>query len=122
MKLPILVVEENDGLREAISDALGVAGFDSLAAATPEIALEILRSHRRLGAVIADPVFAGAEPEVILRQLAAAARERGVPFLLSSAERGLGALALECGASACLPKPFELEALLFLAQTLSRQA
>lgn len=118
---PVLILEEHDGLRAAMAEALAFAGFEPLEAASPEIAAEVLGSHRHLGAVVGDPAFAGRDAAGTLAGVAAQARERGVPFLLVTDERELAAAAFSLGVAACLPKPFDLEALLFLVRTLGRE-
>ena len=119
---PVLIIEEHDGLRAAMAEALSLGGYEPLDAASPEIAGEVLRSHRHLGAAVGDPAFTGREAAEVLATISALARERGVPFLLVTDERVLAASAFEHGVAACLPKPFDLETLLFLVRTLGREA
>lgn len=119
---PVMIMEEHDGLRAAVADALALGGFEPLEAASPEIAGEVLRSHRSLGAAVGDPTFAGRDAEAVLASVSALARERGVPFLLVTDDLTLAASSFRLGVAACLPKPFDLETLLFLVRALGRGA
>lgn len=112
MKARVLVVEEGDGLRDAVAEALELAGYEVMAASLPQIALEILQSHRNLNGILADPVFEGNQPAQFLQELLTLSRSRGLPLLVCTAEPEINKMALEIGVAACLPKPFELDQLL----------
>ena len=120
--LPVIVLEENDELRLVLTEALELAGFAALEASSPEIADEMIRSHRSIGAAIGDPYFSGRDAEEVLTAFGAQCRKRGVPFLLLSSDHTLIASAFQHGVVACLPKPFDLDALLLLVRAMGRNS
>jgi len=110
----VLVVDDDADIRETLADVLEVAGFVVTLAANGREALERLRA-RPFDLVVLDlmmPVMTGWEfREEQLRDPAIA----GVPVIVVSAARAPRPLA----ASAFLPKPFDLDAILTLADQLA---
>ncbi|MDP1897531.1 MAG: response regulator, partial [Sulfurimicrobium sp.] len=51
--LPILIVEDDRDLREALCDTLALSGYEAISAADGVIALEMLR-RRTVGLVVTD--------------------------------------------------------------------
>ena len=109
--LPILVVEDDSDLREALCDTLNLAGYEALGIADGPAALELLQ-QRRVGLVVTDVQMQPMDGHVLLREIKA--RYPYVPVLMMTAY-GMIEKAVEAmrdGACNYLPKPFEPDRLL----------
>jgi FixJ family two-component response regulator len=101
----VLVVEDDDSMREAIERLLGAAGFGCTAYASAD-ALLAHGVDADSGCVISDlrlPGKSGLELLAMLREM-----KISLPFILITAHDapGLREKATSCGATAYLPKPF----------------
>jgi CheY-like chemotaxis protein len=108
----ILVVEDNDPLRELFRDTLMLRGFDVVVAANGIEALEAATSYT-IDAVITDleiPGLSGLELcRALRRQTAVFGRHIPVWLMSGSNQPGLMKQALEAGACGLLRKPFSLD-------------
>jgi len=108
--LPVLIVEDDTDLREALKDTLELSGYETLEAADGESALRLLE-NRRVGIIVSDVQMKPMDGETLLREVKA--RWPLTPILLMTAygmiERAVEAM--RQGACNYLPKPFEPEAL-----------
>jgi two-component system, response regulator FlrC len=109
--LPILVVEDDAALREALMDTLALSGYAAHAAADGEQALAWLEKSNP-GLVLSDVQMPGMDGHTLLRTLKA--RWPQVPVLLMTAygQIDLAVRAMREGAADYLPKPFEPDRLL----------
>ena len=101
----ILVVEDDDSMREAIERLLNAAGFGCSAYASAD-ALLARGLDEESACVISDqrlPGMSGLELLAVLRE-----RNISLPFILITAHdtAGLRQKAMSCGAAAYLAKPF----------------
>jgi len=107
----ILVVEDDDALREALVDTLEMSGYRTVAAAHAEAALTCLE-HTRIGLVLTDVQMPGMDGHALLRMLKT--RRPDIPVVLMTAygqiERAVEAM--REGAVDYLAKPFEHDRLL----------
>ncbi len=108
--LPVLIVEDDADLREALKDTLELSGYETLECVDGEAALRLLE-NRRVGIVVSDVQMKPMDGEALLREVKA--RWPALPVLLMTAygmiERAVEAM--RQGACNYLPKPFEPEAL-----------
>jgi two-component system response regulator FlrC len=108
--LPVLIVEDDASLREALKDTLELSGYEVAEAADGQQALGLLET-RRVGIVVTDVQMKPMDGETLLREVKQ--RWPGLPVLLITAygmiERAVEAMRL--GACNYLPKPFEPQAL-----------
>jgi two-component system response regulator FixJ len=107
----VLVVEDDDSMREAIERLLNAAGFGCVAYASAD-ALLVRGVDEDWACVISDlrlPGMSGLELLATLRE-----RDISLPFILITAHDapGLSEEATLCGAAAYLAKPFRGTALL----------
>ena len=106
MKLPILVVEDDTDLREAIVDTLSLAGYPTLEAGDGSAALQQLKKAP-VGLIISDAQMAPMDGYTLFEEVKI--RYPGVPFILMTAygiiERAIALL--RAGATHYLLKPFE---------------
>ena len=104
--LPVLVVEDDADLREAIVDTLNLAGYETLEASDGEAALRQLQKNP-VGLVISDAQMAPMDGYTLFGEVKRA--YPGLPFILMTAygviERAIDLL--RAGASHYLLKPFE---------------
>ncbi len=111
---PILVVEDDTALREAVADTLEIAGYHAIPAADAEQALAWLEKSTP-GLVLTDVQMPGMDGHAFLRALKQ--RRPGIPVILMTAygqiERAVEAM--RDGAADYLPKPFEPDRLLAAA-------
>ena len=118
--LPILVVEDDTPLREALTDTLDLAGYSVMSAADAEQALAWLEKGAP-GLVLSDVQMPGMDGHALLRTIKAKRPE--IPVLIMTAygqiERAVEAM--REGASDYLPKPFEPERLLAAVARYYRQ-
>ena len=111
MTLPVLIVEDDDALREALSDTLELGGHAVIAAEDGTAALRLLETGR-VGLVLSDVQMQPMDGETLLREVKS--RYPWLPVILMTAygvvDRAVAAL--HAGACHYLPKPFEPEQLL----------
>jgi two-component system phosphate regulon response regulator PhoB len=120
----LLVVEDDDTIRETIRDALFIEGFEVLACGDGREALELLQRQGKppYDLVVLDLMLPGMSGLDICRQLRASGDQ--TPILVVSArdhetDRVLG---LEVGADDYLVKPFGMRELVARARALMRRS
>jgi CheY-like chemotaxis protein len=101
-KRRILVVDDDEDLRETICDALALAGHDTVGVADGRAALTLLRA-RRFELIVTDLRMPGMNGWELLAALQADGRLRRIPVCVISAEADVPARATRC-----IRKPFEL--------------
>ena len=109
--LPILVVEDDRDLREALSDTLKLAGYRVLTAQDGEAALQVM-AHQTVGLVISDVMMQPMDGHTLLKRIKSVTPH--IPVLLMTAY-GMIEKAVEAmrdGASDYLTKPFDANKLL----------
>jgi two-component system response regulator FlrC len=110
-RAPILVVEDDAALREALVDSLEIAGYSVIDAVDAESALAQI-GRRAPGLVLSDVQMPGMDGHALLRTLKRT--HPGLPVVLMTAygqiEKAVDAM--RSGAADYLPKPFEPDRLL----------
>ncbi len=107
----ILLVEDDEGIRESVAECLQIEGYDVSAVSNGSDALEWLAREVKPDVLLVDlvmPVMSGGE---LLARLKADPRLADVPAILMTAAIP-GPQSPMPAADATLPKPFELDALL----------
>jgi len=107
----VLVVEDDQSMREAIERLLGAAGFEPIAYASAEAALAGSAGSEAI-CIISDlklPVMSGLE---LLAELRARGHHQPLILITAYDAPGLGEDAMRHGAAAYLVKPFHGTALL----------
>ncbi|WP_047391398.1 sigma-54 dependent transcriptional regulator [Chitinibacter sp. ZOR0017] len=111
MGLPVLIVEDDDDLREALIDTLELDHYSVLVAEDGQSALAILENHQ-VGLVVSDVQMQPMDGETLLQEIKL--RYPCLPVILMTAygviEKAVAAM--HAGASHYLPKPFEPHKLL----------
>ncbi len=108
--LPVLIAEDDPGLREALQDTLNLAGYEILEATNGEAALAVL-SKRSVGIVISDVQMRPMDGRTLLREIKS--RYPALPVILMTAygEIPQAVDAMRTGAANYLAKPFEPDTL-----------
>src|SRR3954471_10638077 len=111
---PVLLVEDDESVREMVADYLRTEGYTVLEAADGAAALALLRGRQAdepsPGAVVLDLMLPVVNGLAVLERLATTAPE--VPVIVMSAYEGLLAAAATERAAGILLKPFDLDQLL----------
>lgn len=109
--LPVLVVEDDRDLREALCDTLQLAGYEALGMPDGPSALALLQKQK-VGLVITDVQMQPMDGHVLLREIKA--HYPGLPVLVMTAYGMIekAVQAMRDGACNYLPKPFEPDLLL----------
>ena len=116
----LLCIEDDPDIAELIRMAGRLDGFEVERAATGDAGWKRLDDGLRPSLVVLDLMLPGLSGFEILSLARAQADVRGIPFLVLSAKspRDVRERVLEAGASAFLPKPFELDDLSSLLREL----
>jgi len=109
----VLVVDDEASIRELVTTALKLEGYETMSAADGVMALEIL-GRCRFDAIVVDTVMPRMDGLTVLRALRSDPDTADTPVLVLSGLTDIGHLerAVEAGASGYVTKPFELRALL----------
>ncbi len=115
----VLVVDDDDDLREALIDTLSMAGFSLLEANDGIVALELLNKHD-IGIVISDVQMQYMDGHTLLKQVKEIDAE--IPVILMTAYGTIqkAVEAMHAGAADYLVKPFEAEVLVNMVATFMR--
>lgn len=113
MTRPLLVVDDDADLREALQDVLRDAGYEVLTAANGRQALEVLaRAPTRPMLVLLDMMMPVLDGAGFLRELNAQPGGRDVPVVVFSASAGAREESEALGAQSYLRKPVDVQTLL----------
>jgi two-component system, chemotaxis family, chemotaxis protein CheY len=113
MMRPLLVVDDDRDLREAIEEVLRDAGWTVLGAGHGREALEVLARARPLpGLVLLDMMMPVLDGVGFATEMQAVGAWRDIPVIIFSASANSEEAARVVGARAYLRKPVDLEALL----------
>ncbi|PWB55346.1 MAG: sigma-54-dependent Fis family transcriptional regulator [Nitrosomonadales bacterium] len=109
--LPILIVEDDRDLREALCDTLALSGYEAISAPDGVAALEMLR-RRSVGLVVTDVQMQPMDGHALLREI-----KQAYPYLPVLLMTAYGMIdkaveAMRAGACHYLTKPFEPDVLL----------
>ncbi|HEY7732930.1 MAG TPA: response regulator transcription factor [Gaiellaceae bacterium] len=120
--MKILVVDDEQAVRDALARALTSAGYEPELADTGVEALERLERQNGIDAVVLDVLMPGLDGLEVCRRLRSAGNE--VPVLMLTARDAVGdrVAGLDAGADDYLVKPFALEELLARMRALLRRS
>jgi CheY-like chemotaxis protein len=113
MTRPLLVVDDDTDLREALEEVLRDAGYTVLGASNGREALEMLARTQPLpGLVLLDMMMPVLDGLGFAQELHGVPDWRDIPVVIFSASAGNARVAEQVGARAYLRKPVEVEVLL----------
>ena len=117
----VLLVEDDQGLRESLATVLSYQGLSIVQAGSAEDGWRLLSEHDP-DVVILDVNLPGQDGLGFLRQLRAGGDARQVLLLTARQEVADRVVGLDAGADDYLPKPFALDELMARVRTLLRRA
>jgi CheY-like chemotaxis protein len=118
---PILLVEDDPDLREALVDVLAAQGFQMLEACNGQEALELLRTrHLRPTLILLDLMMPVMDGRTFLHERGIDPSLARVPVVVLTAQR-TAAVAIEGEVTAVLDKPFALKRLLEIIHDVCQQ-
>ena len=104
----VLVVDDEEAIRDALAFSLGAAGFEVRSAATGGAGLELALAER-FDAVLLDLLLPDIQGDVVCARLRAAlASPPAVVLVTARTDPDAEALGRACGADAFVTKPFRL--------------
>lgn len=109
--LPVLIVEDDPDLLEALCATLKLKGYTSLAASGGEQAIDLLRSYP-VGLVISDVQMRPMDGHTLLQNIRRSHPWIPVVLMTAYGEVDKAVAAMRAGASDYLPKPFDPHSLL----------
>jgi CheY-like chemotaxis protein len=113
----VLIVDDDHDLREVLSYVLADNGYEMASCNNGQEAFEWLRTHSAPAIIFVDlmmPIMNGRE---FMRRLAKDPKLRDIPAIVMSASANIQ---VEFGAH-CLPKPFNVKALIEVVQMVSKE-
>ncbi|MFP2929316.1 response regulator [Pyxidicoccus sp. 3LG] len=113
MSRPLLVVDDDADLREALEEVLRDAGYEVLGASNGKHALEVLGAAQTLpGLVLLDMMMPVLDGGGFARAMRREEKWRDIPVLVFSASANARQVAEEIGACGHLRKPVDVDTLL----------
>ncbi len=109
--LPVLIVEDDHDLLEAICATMRLAGYKTLAASDGEIALELLQTNQ-VGMIVSDVQMKPMDGIALLNKIKASYPELPVLLMTAYGEVDKAVTAMRIGACDYLLKPFDPDSLL----------
>lgn len=110
-RLPVLIVEDDAALREALAETLGLAGYAVRVAREGGEALDLV-AREPFGLVVSDVQMRPMDGHTLLRRIKAISPETPVMLMTAFGMIEQAVEAMRDGACTYLPKPFEAERLL----------
>jgi CheY-like chemotaxis protein len=107
----VLVVEDDDGVRQYVANALGHLGYRVLEAPDSSRALEVLANHPEIALLLTDVVLPGLNGRKIAEQARELIPELKVMFMTGYARNAISHHGLLDKGVNLLPKPFTVEVL-----------
>jgi two-component system chemotaxis response regulator CheY len=112
----VLIVEDDDDIREALCALLNDEGFTPVGARDGREAMALLTSSSVPDLVLLDLWMPGMNGRDFAERMRNDPRWSRVPIVLLSADRNTDEVARSIGAAGCLTKPVAVEAFLDLVQ------
>ncbi|MEK9876047.1 MAG: sigma-54 dependent transcriptional regulator [Betaproteobacteria bacterium] len=116
----VLVVEDDNILREAICDSLGFADFETVPTRDGKEALAVLHGRRTIDLIVSDVQMPEMDGHTLLREVKGKWPEIPMVLMTAYAEVQGAVSAMQHGATDYLAKPFEGDALIDLATRLTQ--
>ena len=108
LRRKILVIDDDDRLRDVLSRYLVMAGFDAATAADGHEGLAVAKTYEP-DLIILDLMMPGIDGLEVCKQLKADPDRESTLVVVFTALREEGAAAVEAGADGFIPKPFNLD-------------
>ncbi len=113
-KGPVLVVDDDPDMREAVRDTLSEEGYETHVAAGGQEALEYLRAHPSPPLILLDWNMAPMNGARFMAELGSDSALSSIPVVLLTADTRAAAHAALRGFVGCVTKPVDLDVLFAL--------
>jgi CheY-like chemotaxis protein len=113
-KGPVLVVDDDEDMREAVRDTLSEEGYETHVAAGGEEALEYLRAHPLPPLILLDWNMTPMNGARFMAELGSDSALAAIPVVLLTADALAAASATRRGFAGCVTKPVDLDVLFAL--------
>jgi DNA-binding response OmpR family regulator len=120
-KALILVVDDEEDVRELVREILRTAGFDSLPARDGDQAITVLESNPDVDLVITDVMMPGTDGPTLARRVAADHPGLPVIFMTGYPPETLKALGMLPPGEPPIPKPFPIQDLVRKVRAILRR-
>lgn len=114
-KQHILVVDDDQGILDALQAMLEEVGYHVITANTPQSIHKIIKTHKP-GLILLDIWMPGVDGQAITKDIKNKEATKHIPIILFSALNELDQLAKQAGADGFLRKPFNIDELLSLVK------
>lgn len=111
-KALVLVVDDEEDVRELVREILRTAGYDSLPARDGDQAIDVLATHPDVDLVITDVMMPGTDGPTLARRVAADRPGLPVIFMTGYPPETLKALGMLPPGDPPIPKPFPIQDLI----------
>jgi CheY-like chemotaxis protein len=108
---PVLVVDDDEDIRDTVALAIGVLGYDVRSAPDGEQAMALLGAGLQPSLILVDLMMPGMDGEAFIAALRSEPAQAAIPVVLLSGHNAARDRALQLHADACLVKPVELDEL-----------
>jgi CheY-like chemotaxis protein len=108
---PVLVVDDDHDIREAIRDVLEMDGYETIDAPDGTVALDYLRSHSAPGLILLDWNMAPMNGPQFMNELSREPALAAIPVVLFTADSRIEDKVQHNGFTGFLRKPIDLNAL-----------
>lgn len=117
----ILIVEDDDGIREALQELLEFEGFDVVGARDGQIAIDFLKASPRLPQlVLLDLMMPRKDGMGFREEQRQDERLKHIPVVIMSADGNVAEKKARAGAAEYLKKPVEMDVLLAAVERFSQ--
>ena len=113
---PVLLVDDDEDIREAIGDVLRSRAVPVETAASGQQALALLAAGRAPSVILLDLRMPRMSGEAVIAELQRDPRWRHIPVVVLSGDAEAARIAAQLGAQAYLRKPIELAALMQMVE------
>jgi DNA-binding response OmpR family regulator len=111
-KKTILVIDDTEGILEAVDDILTLEGYSVMTAFDEDEAHKIITTKTKPNLILLDVLLSGQDGRIVATHLKKDKATQHIPIIMMSAHPDVVKTIDECGAEDFLAKPFEIEDLL----------
>jgi CheY-like chemotaxis protein len=115
----VLVIEDDNAIRETVRETLAAEGYDVVAAGNGHVALEMLSNGLTPSVALVDLLMPEMDGITLLAEMQKHPKYREIPTILLSASPSLAAKTADVKADAYLAKPFDIESLFEVVKELT---
>jgi len=108
MKKKVLVIEDEPIIAEMMNILLEVGGYKVISLSDTTQARKKLK-EKNIGLVLLDLQLRGENGQSLCEFIKGDEELKSIPVVLVSANKNLSKICKECGADACIAKPFEID-------------